>query len=75
MNIKEILTNLLNEKGVSTDTITEDSSLKSLGLDSLDTAEIMMDIEDKLNIEFATDELRNLETIKDVLNLIENKIQ
>ena len=47
--------------------------LDDLGLDSLDLVETMLKIEEALNVEFATDEIVELKTIRDVVNLIESK--
>ena len=50
-----------------------DDKLDELGLDSLDLVETMLKIEEALNVEFATDEIVELKTIRDVVNLIESK--
>ncbi|MCQ2776636.1 MAG: phosphopantetheine-binding protein [Bacilli bacterium] len=71
----EILKRVLSEKGVDVNLINEDSDLKDLGLDSLDTVEAMMNIEEELNIEFSTDELANSKTVGDVLKLIQEKVK
>ena len=72
MNHLETLKSILAEK-VDVSKVKEDDNLQSLGLDSLDLAEIMISIEDALGIEFTTSEILKLQTIKDVLNLIETK--
>ncbi|MCR5505853.1 MAG: acyl carrier protein [Bacilli bacterium] len=72
MNTLETLKSILAEK-VDVSKIKEEDNLQSLGLDSLDLAEIMISIEDALGIEFTTNEILKLKTIKDVLNLIETK--
>jgi len=57
-------------KGQSDFKITENTRLDALGLDSLDTVSLMMDIEDKLG---ATIEMNKdtTVTIGDVVNIIE----
>ena len=72
MNTLETLKSILAEK-VDVSKIKEEDNLESLGLDSLDLAEIMISIEDALGIEFTTNEILKLKTIKDVLHLIETK--
>ena len=72
MNTLDTLKSILAEK-VDVSKINEDDDLQSLGLDSLDLAEIMISIEDALGIEFTTSEILDLKTIRDVLNLIETK--
>ena len=75
MDIREVLIRILKEKGANVDQLSEETSLKELGLDSLDTVEVMMAIEEELSIEFSTDELADAKTIQDVLNLIEKKVK
>lgn len=69
----DLLKSILAEKGVAVDSLNEDSNLKELGLDSLDTVETLMDIEEKLKIQFETEELSEVKIIRDILNLIEKK--
>lgn len=68
----EIVKEILKEK-VDVSTLKEDDSLTSLGLDSLDLVEVMLSIEDRLNIEFTSEEISHLSTLKDVIKLIEAK--
>ena len=63
---------ILSEK-VDVSNLKEEDSLQSLGLDSLDLVEVMLAIEDKLSIEFTSDEIAQLSTLKDVVKLIERK--
>ena len=63
---------ILSEK-VDVSNLKEEDSLTSLGLDSLDLVEVMLAIEDKLSIEFTSDEIAQLSTLKDVVKLIERK--
>ena len=72
MDSIEIVKSILSEK-VDITSLKEDDSLQSLGLDSLDLVEVMLAIEDRLGIEFTSDEIAELNTIKDVLKLIELK--
>ena len=69
MDSIEIVKSILSEK-VDITSLKEDDSLQSLGLDSLDLVEVMLAIEDRLGIEFTSDEIAELNTIKDVLKLI-----
>ncbi len=72
MDAIETVKAILSEK-VDVSNLKEDDSLQSLGLDSLDLVEVMLAIEDKLNIEFTSDEIAQLSTLKDVVKLIERK--
>ena len=57
------------EKDVSE--ITPESSFKELGIDSLDTVELMMNMEDKLDMEIELDQ--KVETVGDLVAFIESK--
>ena len=72
MNAIETVKAILAER-VDISNLKEEDSLISLGLDSLDLVEIMLSIEDKLSIEFTSEEIANLSTLKDVVKLIETK--
>jgi len=58
---------------INVDSISYDDKLDELGLDSLDLVETMLKIEEAMNIEFTSDEIVELKTIQDVVNLIEAK--
>ncbi len=72
MNAIETVKAILSKK-VDISNLKEEDSLTSLGLDSLDLVEVMLAIEDKLGIEFTSDEIAQLNTLKDVVKLIERK--
>ena len=72
MNANETVKEILAEK-VDVKHLKEEDSLSSLGLDSLDLVEVMLAIEDRLGIEFTSDEIAQLSTLKDVVKLIEKK--
>lgn len=55
--------------------ITPETSLKDLGLDSLDMVEVLMEVEEELDIQFEEEEMVNLKTVNDVYNAIERKIK
>ena len=66
--VKEILA-----KKVDISNLKEDDSLSELGLDSLDLVETMIEIEEEFNVEFTSEEILDIKTIKDVIKLIERK--
>ena len=72
MDAIETVKSILSEK-IDVANLKEEDSLQSLGLDSLDLVEVMLAIEDKLSIEFTSDEIAQLSTLKDVVKLIERK--
>lgn len=53
--------------------ITMESRFKDLGIDSLDTVEMLMDLEDKFGKEIELD--RKVETVGDLVRFIEEKIK
>ena len=55
--------------GISSNEITLETELMELGIDSLDAAELLMDLEEKLGVE--VEATRKLKTIKDVVAEIE----
>lgn len=58
---------------INIDEIHYEDKLTELGLDSLDLVETMLKIEEALGVEFNSDEIVDLKTIKDVVDLIEAK--
>jgi acyl carrier protein len=54
--------------------IDDSKSLKELGLDSLDVVEMCLDLEDKYQIQFTTEELSSFKTVGDLLSSIEKKL-
>lgn len=67
--VKAVLAKRLDVSGLH-----ETDLLTDIGLDSLDLVEVMLEIEDELNIKFTSDEIANLSTLKDVVDLINKKI-
>ena len=53
--------------------ITMESRFKDLGLDSLDTVEMLMNLEDKIGKEIELD--RKVETVGDLVRFIEEKMK
>ena len=49
--------------------ITMDSTFHDLGIDSLDTVDLLMELEDKLDISIELDE--KVETVGDLVNFVE----
>lgn len=52
--------------------ITMDSSFRDLGIDSLDTVEMLMDLEDKLGKEIELEQ--SVETVGDLVRYIEDRL-
>ena len=73
MNTLDTVKSILAKRGVDVSGLKEDNSLQELGLDSLDLVEVMLEIEDALKIEFSSNEIASLTTLKDVADLINSK--
>ena len=63
------------KKKLKNNEIRPEDSLKSLGLDSLDKADIMIRIEDEFNIEFTEDEMSSIDTVAKLIDTIESKLK
>ena len=73
MDIKKIIKDAFSEvtDGKEFD---ENTEIKSLGIDSSDLVESLMEIEEKLSIEFSDEEMMSLKTVGDVYRTIEQKL-
>lgn len=72
MVYEKVLNLITDLKGEEDDSITKETLLTELNLDSLDIAELIMNIEDEFNI--TVDERESLKSIGDVVEFIEKKI-
>jgi acyl carrier protein len=59
--------------GCAVEDIQEDTTFESLGIDSLDTVEMVMELEEELGIEIELEE--KLETIGEFVQFIESKLE
>lgn len=70
--VKEVI---VNELGADEAEVTEATSFKEdLDADSLDLFEMIMALEEQYDIEIPSEELENLNTVGDVVNYIEAKL-
>jgi len=70
--VKEII---MNKLGVEMEQITQDASfIEDLGADSLDTVELMMELEDKFGIEIPDADAEKIRTVKDAIAYLEKHI-
>lgn len=74
MNISEEVIEGL-KKIVKNKEVTLNSSIKDLGLDSLDVVDLLMEMEDKYNIEFSNDEMLSFTKVQDIITAIDKKIK
>ena len=64
---------LADYKDIDVSTITMDSTFADLGVDSLDTAELIMNLEDEFNITIEMNE--KLSTVGELVALIEENVK
>lgn len=74
MTFEKVKTILADHLEVEESTITEETSFKDLGVDSLDTIEILMEMEDEFGIEIQPGSVA-LNTVKDLVEHIDSKIK
>jgi acyl carrier protein len=61
---------------VEEDEITEDASfIDDLGADSLDTVEMIMEIEDEFGIEIPDEDAEKLQTVGDAIEYVRRKVE
>ncbi len=54
--------------------IDRDATISTYGLDSLDVVEFLLDLEDRFNITFESNETKGIKTVGELLDLIYKKI-
>ncbi|PWL49741.1 MAG: acyl carrier protein [Clostridiales bacterium] len=71
MELKKIQDIISKYLGIDADSITEESSFKDMEVDSLDMAEITIEIEDTFDI--VIEETEEIQTVGDIIKLIQEK--
>ena len=61
---------LVNKFAIDLTRITPDATLHTLDIDSLDTVDLLFELEDKFDIQVSNDEVR-ITTLQDVVDLID----
>ena len=69
---EKIANYLAGQLDISADDITADTTFESLGVDSLDTVEMVMDLEDELGVELELEE--KISTIGELVAFVESKL-
>ncbi|MFM8586966.1 MAG: acyl carrier protein [Bacteroidota bacterium] len=72
---KKITELLVNKKGISKELIQIDSSFEDLGLDSLDSIELIADLEDEFNVNIPNTELQGIKTIRQAVDRLSKAMQ
>lgn len=70
MVFEKVKTILANYKEIDESTIELDTTMESLGIDSLDTVELVMNLEDEFDVEIEVDE--DIKTVGDLVKIIED---
>jgi len=74
MDTEKVLREIL-EKRTNLKDVDINQPLSSLGIDSLDLVEVMLEIEERLDITFSSDEIGEVSTLKEIKELIDKKIE
>ena len=69
---EKIRSYLASELDISGDEITRDTTFESLGVDSLDTVEMVMDLEQELGVELEIEE--KIATVGELVDFVESKV-
>ena len=69
---EKIQSYLASQLDLSADEITMDTTFESLGVDSLDTVEMVMDLEQELGVDLELEE--KLNTVGELVDFIESKL-
>lgn len=69
MNYKDEIFKMIKEK--TTKNFDENTSIRDLGLDSIDMVEMIADFEEKFNIEIPSEKINSIKTIKNLLDIID----
>ena len=73
--VLEAIKEHLAQRGIEAGDVSESSDLsKDLGLDSLDTVELTLGLEERFGIEIPDTELEGVATVGDAVTLIEKKL-
>ena len=63
---------LASQLDIPADEITRDTTFESLGVDSLDTVEMLMNLEDKIGVEIELSQ--KVETVGELVDFVESKL-
>ena len=69
---EKIQSYLANQLDISPDDITPETTFESLGIDSLDTVEMVMDLEEQLGVDLELEE--KLPTVGELVDFVESKL-
>lgn len=74
MSMKERIVKILNNFGVDKSAVTDNANfMKDLGFDSLDTVDLMMQLEQEFNIAIPDDDYAKIVTVKSLVEYLEER--
>lgn len=74
--MKKLLCKQIKKRSFDVNDLTPDTALEDLGLDSLDAAELIINIEDEFDLpEVSQEEMMSIRKISDLKELIEKYLQ
>lgn len=74
--MKERIIKILNNFGIHESTVSEDANfMKDLGFDSLDTVDLMMQLEMEFNIAIPDEDYTKIVTVKSLVKYLEERQQ
>jgi len=65
---EKVISTLASVKRIPTDTITLETNLQDLGIDSLDVFTLLFELENAFKISIPDDDVRSLRTVNDVVD-------
>ena len=71
---EKIILNISNKLGVSTNEVSLESSFKSVGIDSLDGVEIIVDTENEFNINVPDNRLMTFQTVGILIDYVDDSL-
>jgi acyl carrier protein len=71
--LEKLISYLSKELDIPADSITRDTTFESLHLDSLDTVEMLMDLEEELGVDLELEE--KLNTVGELADFVESKLE
>ena len=74
-NVEKVVFDGLAELGADRDSISREATLEALDVDSLDLVELAQIVEDEFGVELGADDVKDLKTVGDAVDLIVAKVR
>ena len=72
-SIEETITEALVNFGADADAVTRDATLEDIDIDSLDLVELAQIVEDEFGVELRGDDVKDVKTVGEVIDLVVSK--